>query len=46
VQSLRAFLIVASLAFVAEALAETDPLPPWERRRCQERDRRVREDDD
>jgi hypothetical protein len=29
VQSLRAFLIVASLAFVAEAPAETDPLPSW-----------------
>ena len=29
VQSLRAFLIVASLAFGAEALAQTDPLPSW-----------------
>ena len=28
-QSLRAFLIVASLAFGAEALAQTDPLPSW-----------------
>ena len=28
-QSARAVLVVASLAFVAQLLAQTDPLPSW-----------------